>query len=58
VDFLVANDAVHGFGGDTNLVTFFFASGKKQRFEQMTKKSVAAHIVHAVAELLRKREQQ
>ncbi len=58
VDFLVANDAVHGFGGDTNLVTFFFASGEKQRFEQMTKKSVAAHIVHAVAELLRKREQQ
>jgi phosphopantothenoylcysteine decarboxylase/phosphopantothenate--cysteine ligase len=57
LDFLVANDAVHGFGGDTNLVTFFFADGEKQTFEQMTKKSVAVHIVHAVAELFRKREQ-
>jgi phosphopantothenoylcysteine decarboxylase/phosphopantothenate--cysteine ligase, prokaryotic len=55
VDMLVANDAAHGFGGDTNLVTFFFADGRKQIFDKMTKMNVATNILNAVAELLGKR---
>lgn len=57
-DLLVANDAAHGFGGDTNLVTFFFADGTKKSFDKMSKKNVAAHILHAVTGLLEKRQQQ
>lgn len=56
VDLLVANDAAHGFGGDTNLVTFYFSDGTKQTFDKMTKKNVAVHILSAVTELLGKRE--
>lgn len=57
-DLLVANDAVHGFGGDTNVVTFFFADGRKKSFDKMTKRNVAAHILRAVALLMKKRQQQ
>ncbi|GGL44375.1 bifunctional phosphopantothenoylcysteine decarboxylase/phosphopantothenate--cysteine ligase CoaBC [Sporolactobacillus putidus] len=52
LDLLVANRAEDGFGKDTNKVTFFFAGGRRQAFEQMPKRRVAEEICRAIAGLL------
>ncbi|EST13110.1 bifunctional phosphopantothenoylcysteine decarboxylase/phosphopantothenate--cysteine ligase CoaBC [Sporolactobacillus laevolacticus] len=51
LDLLVANHASDGFGNDTNKITLYFSSGKKQAFERMPKKRVAEKICDALAGL-------
>lgn len=57
LDLLIANQAGDGFAKDTNKVTFFFANGHRQAYEEMEKKQVGEKICAAVSELLEKSEQ-
>ncbi|MDD9147111.1 MULTISPECIES: bifunctional phosphopantothenoylcysteine decarboxylase/phosphopantothenate--cysteine ligase CoaBC [unclassified Sporolactobacillus] len=52
LDLLVANRVEDGFRKDTNKVTFFFADGRRQALEQMSKQKVAEEICRALAGLL------
>jgi phosphopantothenoylcysteine decarboxylase/phosphopantothenate--cysteine ligase len=58
LDLIVANDlgkAGSGFGSDTNAVTIIDRTGNKTELPVMPKAAVAAHIIDAVARLLKQK---